>query len=255
MPFHLQQKGQRYDHARLPEEDDKDSPAVAGFTLIELLTVIAIIAILAAILIPVVGQAREQARRATCKSNLRQIGLATHLYAEEHEGRLPVHTSGAWPWDLNRVVADQFLEYASGDYLMYYCPSGPAHQIEDLWDFNSSYRVISYVLLFEGAARVNPLFTNSQMGEPDSFDWRGETHSPTMSQRELAVDIVLSDGAGKVYKFPSSVAGVGYRFSNHMDDEIMAAGGNVVFMDGSVQWRSLSEMYRSRTNGVPIFWW
>ena len=48
-----------------------------GFTLIELLIVIAIIAILAAILFPVFGRARENARRASCQSNLKQIALAT----------------------------------------------------------------------------------------------------------------------------------------------------------------------------------
>jgi prepilin-type N-terminal cleavage/methylation domain-containing protein/prepilin-type processing-associated H-X9-DG protein len=60
-----------------------------GFTLIELLTVIAIIGILAAILIPVVGSVRESARAAQCTSNLRQIGQAIYLYAEANDGRGP----------------------------------------------------------------------------------------------------------------------------------------------------------------------
>ncbi|MBC8010182.1 MAG: DUF1559 domain-containing protein [Burkholderiales bacterium] len=55
----------------------------AGFTLIELLTVIAIIGILAAIIIPTVGRVRASARDASCKSNLRQIGLAINLYGNE----------------------------------------------------------------------------------------------------------------------------------------------------------------------------
>jgi prepilin-type N-terminal cleavage/methylation domain-containing protein/prepilin-type processing-associated H-X9-DG protein len=66
----------------------------SGFTLIELLVVIAIIAILASILFPVFGRARENARRSSCQSNLKQLGLGFTQYIQDYDERLPLTTAG-----------------------------------------------------------------------------------------------------------------------------------------------------------------
>ena len=77
----------------------RDGNRKRGFTLIELLVVIAIIAILIALLLPAVQQAREAARRSTCKNNLKQFGIALHNYHEAFTLFPPAHirTQSAFP--------------------------------------------------------------------------------------------------------------------------------------------------------------
>jgi prepilin-type N-terminal cleavage/methylation domain-containing protein/prepilin-type processing-associated H-X9-DG protein len=67
----------------------------AGFTLIEMLIVVAIVALLAALLLPSLNRAREHARRVQCASNLRQVSLATIMYANQNRGVFP--GVGRWP--------------------------------------------------------------------------------------------------------------------------------------------------------------
>lgn len=84
-----------------------------GFTLIELLVVIAIIAILAAILFPVFARAREKARQSSCRSNLKQTGLATLMYTQDYDEMLPpiLMQSGANLYAVNEILAP----YAKND--------------------------------------------------------------------------------------------------------------------------------------------
>lgn len=71
----------------------KQMHRIMGFTLIELLVVIAIITILAALLLPAVTMAKKQAQRINCVSNLKQIGVAFHNFANNHQGKFPMVVS------------------------------------------------------------------------------------------------------------------------------------------------------------------
>lgn len=71
-----------------------------GFTLVELLVAMAILGVLAALLLPALQQAREAARRTTCRNNLRQLGLALHSYHDQHETLPP-----GWVRDVGRPAA------------------------------------------------------------------------------------------------------------------------------------------------------
>src|SRR3989442_11712832 len=73
-----------------------------AFTLIELLVVIAIIAILAAILFPVFARAREQARKATCASNMKQVTLGVQMYAQDFDETLPYQDGDRCPYGTER---------------------------------------------------------------------------------------------------------------------------------------------------------
>lgn len=90
-----------------------------GFTLIEILVVIAIVAILAAILFPVFARARENARRSSCASNLKQLALSVLQYAMDNDGRLVPYSLGS---DESRL--DPIQPYIKNRQIVY-CPNAP----------------------------------------------------------------------------------------------------------------------------------
>ena len=100
-----------------------------GFTLIELLVVIAIIAILAAILFPVFARARENARRASCQSNLKQIGLGLLQYSQDYDEKFVTAwygtDSGGSSTTVNYKWMDAIQPYVKSTQL-FTCPSSPA---------------------------------------------------------------------------------------------------------------------------------
>ncbi|HOM83929.1 MAG TPA: DUF1559 domain-containing protein [Armatimonadota bacterium] len=97
-----------------------------GFTLIELLVVIAIIAILAAILFPVFARARENARKANCQSNLKQIAMACIQYAQDYDERM-VRATVTIPTSPGYVTWPYLLSPYVKSTKAFTCPSAPSH--------------------------------------------------------------------------------------------------------------------------------
>jgi len=162
------------------------SSIIKAFTLIELLVVIAIIAILAAILFPVFGRARENARRSSCLSNMKQLGLVIAQYTSDYDGRFPTSSGdswwGAWPQKTQPYVKSLQV---------FFCPSDPkgATQPTDTWKGTRiSYASNSYAdYVWNGTAA--PLTQLGPIG--NTVSWIDVQRSLSQSAINLSSETIL----------------------------------------------------------------
>ncbi|GMW01305.1 MAG: hypothetical protein AMXMBFR84_24420 [Candidatus Hydrogenedentota bacterium] len=225
-----------------------------GFTVMELMSVIAIIGVLAAILLPALARAREAARRTSCMSNLAQIGMAMQMYARENQGSLPWSGGGN-----NADFLYAFRVAYVGLDAVFVCPSDPKTEFrngQEAFDnvelnLEGSYRV-SYD--FMGAYTLAPLqMPPPQYGIPPvpiAWDfYSGLTNERLEAERSRYVE------AEKTAK--GDAGGFGGLSSNpYVDYEAYSPNhvpgiGNVLWMDGHVSAMASPQWHNSNVPALP----
>jgi prepilin-type N-terminal cleavage/methylation domain-containing protein/prepilin-type processing-associated H-X9-DG protein len=220
----------------------------SGFTLIELLVVIAIIALLAAILFPVFARARENARRASCMSNLKQIGLGIHQYTQDYDEKMPppfLRYSSGYPNDGNATYAPVLiLPYVKSDQI-WYCPSAPKPDADHTAYIGfPSYGINVLMGADPGVSTSTFGIALSAINNPAELINAIESSYLPNAATWPGYYAAWYDGASTPYTTYNNNVGVPY--PRHFE------GANALFCDGHVKWNKV-ETYTTAPS-TPTNW-
>jgi len=242
-----------------------------AFTLIELLVVIAIISILASILFPVFARAREQARKASCQSNLKQIGIAMMMYTQDYDEKYPFAANGGATGGKSNRWYDVVNPYVKSKQQVWICPTaGPLIRYGgtvDGYDYGGYAYNVAGGFYGPGASSYNrnPFTGVGIAGYGNGFGFTppGNPQTPTLGPVSLAEvqepsnTVIASDPCSltsSAYQYraeflaayQSSISYLPMLHGGPFDEDAatlqanLSGGGNYLFADGHVKYLQVS---------------
>jgi prepilin-type processing-associated H-X9-DG protein len=231
-----------------------------AFSFVELLVVIGIVALLVALLMPVLAVARDRARRVACAANLKNIAGALGVYAAHSRGRLPASSAPTPIPAAAGVPATWMMTTDTRDLLIksgmerrsFYCPARDQSDDDGIWSMKTPFfagiaATGYYWLMARHGPPTQALSAGRAIfsGYPDEYDnafrcVRRRLGQPHAAELELVTDQTVSFGDGAQRKFQPYSGTIGHG-TNHLWNA-RPQGGQILYLDGHVAWRPFSEM-------------
>ncbi|BCM88497.1 hypothetical protein IAD21_00330 [Abditibacteriota bacterium] len=240
-----------------------------AFTLIELLVVIAIIAILAAILFPVFARARENARRASCQSNMKQIGLGIAQYTQDYDERYPTIRNFApgvlapkqsWDGIIEPYIGTKVNNATTASAQIFLCPSDSVAVDPTIFTVRRTYSMPWNNVTVATGSLTDPYLGGVDNGTFITGRALSEIPAPATTLMVVERPFKLNGfglGSGSTCAGPTAPTQPQYApgNSNYLSNPLHFDGYNYLFIDGHVKYQRPEQTIGTGTMTAPLGMW